>query len=139
MYLTPTSTLDMLFHIKQKPYIHCECIFLITQLPTYIDQSFGLVTVSCVNHFTDGLCTLEGLGILRHLSSNAFAAFLLLSFSKMLFVSFTALYWIWVKILNRNGTQSSSPLMCTMIQLCTCTVKTAYHLQVLIFVWDCCS
>ena len=40
---------------------------------------------------------------------NAFATFLLLSFSKILFVSFTVLMWITARILNRNGTLSSSP------------------------------
>ena len=42
---------------------------------------------------------------------NAFATFLLLSFSKILFVSFTLLYGIQVKLLNRNGTILSSPLV----------------------------
>ena len=40
---------------------------------------------------------------------NAFATFLLLSFSKILFVSFTLLYWIHVKLVYRNGTILSSP------------------------------
>ena len=35
---------------------------------------------------------------------NAFATFLLLSFAKILFVSFTLLYWIQAKVANRNGT-----------------------------------
>ena len=35
---------------------------------------------------------------------NAFATFLLLSFSKILFVSFTMLYEIRVKVVNKNGT-----------------------------------
>ena len=42
---------------------------------------------------------------------NAFATFLLLSFSKILFVSFTLLDWIQVKLLNRNGTICSSSLV----------------------------
>ena len=42
---------------------------------------------------------------------NAFATFLLLSFSKILFVSFTLLYGMRVKVLNRNGTLSSYPLV----------------------------
>ena len=42
---------------------------------------------------------------------NAFATFLLLSFTKILFVSFTLLYGIQVKVLNRNGTIRSSPLV----------------------------
>ena len=42
---------------------------------------------------------------------NAFATFLLLSFSKILFVSFTLLYGIRVKLVNRNGSLSSYPLV----------------------------
>jgi len=41
--------------------------------------------------------------------SNAFATFLLLSFSKILFVSFTVLIWIKARIVNANGTLSSFP------------------------------
>jgi len=42
---------------------------------------------------------------------NAFATFLLLSFSKILFVSFTLLYGIRAKLKDRNGTILSSPLV----------------------------
>ena len=42
---------------------------------------------------------------------NVFATFLLLSFSKILFVSFTLLYGIQPKVLNGNGTILSSPLV----------------------------
>ena len=43
--------------------------------------------------------------------TNAFATFLLLSFSKILFVSFTLLYGIRVKFVNRNGTLSDFPFV----------------------------
>ena len=42
---------------------------------------------------------------------NAFATFLLLSFAKILSVSFTLLYGVRVKLVNRNGTLSSYPLV----------------------------
>ena len=45
---------------------------------------------------------------------NAFATFLLLSFSKILFVSFTLLYGIRAKLKDRNGTILSSPLKLVM-------------------------
>ena len=52
----------------------------------------------------------------RHLDSegsiiNAFATFFLLSFTKILFVSFNLLYAIRPKLVNRNGTQLNSNLV----------------------------
>ena len=42
---------------------------------------------------------------------NAFATFFLLSFTKILFVSFNLLYAIRPQLLNRNGTQLNSSLV----------------------------